>query len=473
LSEFEWEIPKSARKEMNVPARVYGSKFIVDTIEEEAFKQLTNVACLPGVVNYVVGLSDMHWGYGLPMGAVGAFHEKDGVISAGCTGFDINCGVRLIKTNLSKEDVTQKIQELVSALFRNVPSGVGSTGRLRLTPDKLDEVLVKGAAWAVENGYGIKEDLNRLEENGCMKAADPSKISANAKRRGMPQLGTLGAGNHFLEIQAVDKIFDEKIGNAFGIENPNQVFIMLHCGSRGFGHQVATDYLKIHKQAAKKYNIWLPDEQLVCAPTDSQEGQDYFSAMKCAVNYAFTSRQVMTQWVRQTFEKIFGRTWQDMDMNIVYDVCHNICKFEEHEIGGKKQKLYVHRKGATRALPAGHPLVPNIYKDVGQPVLIAGTMGTASYVLVGAEKSAESFYSSCHGAGRTMSRTKAIKTFWGSTVKEKLAQKGIIAQATHPKVLAEEAPEAYKDVNEVINSVHGAGISLKVARMIPLGVTKG
>lgn len=473
ISDYKWEIPKTSREKMRVPAIIFGSKKIIDEVEDEAINQLTNVACLPGVIAPVAGMPDMHWGYGLPMGAVGAFDDKEGIISCGCTGFDINCGIRLIKTNLTINDIKPKIRELMDSLFKNIPSGVGSTGKLKISTDTLDEVLVKGAKWAIENNYGVKEDLDHMEENGHMTGADTSKVSDNAKKRGLPQLGTLGAGNHFLEVQTVDRILEPEIAKSFGIEKQGQICIMIHCGSRGFGHQVASDYLKIHEKAAKKYGIWLPDKQLVCAPVNSDEGQDYYKAMKCAVNYAFCNRTVMMHWVRETFEKIFGKTWQDMDMKLIYDVAHNICKLEEHEVDGKKRNLYIHRKGATRSLPAGHKLVPKAYKDVGQPVLIAGSMGTASYVLVGTEKASESFFSTCHGAGRVMSRTKAIKSFWGEKVKENLEQKGIIAKATHPKVLSEEAPNAYKDVDEVVRSVHEAGINKIVARMIPLGVAKG
>lgn len=385
-----------------------------------------------------------------------------------------NCGIRMIKTNLTVDDIKGKLKILIDTLFRNVPCGVGAKGKLRLNYDQLDEVLAKGAKWALDNGYATKEDLERMEENGHMEGADPSKVSDKAKKRGLPQLGTLGAGNHFLEVQAVDEIYDEETARAFGVEKPGQVIVMLHCGSRGFGHQVASDYLKVHEQAVKKYNIKIPDKQLVCAPTNSQEGQDYFKAMQCAVNYAFTNRTVMTKWVRDSFEQVFDRTWEDMDMKLIYDLCHNIAKLEEHEIDGKKRKLYVHRKGATRALPPNHPLVPAVYKKVGQPVLIAGSMGTASYVLVGTEKGKESFYSTCHGAGRVMSRHKAIRTFKGENIKRELMEKKkIYVKATHGRVIAEEAPNAYKNIDEVIESVHQAGISKKVVRVVPLGVAKG
>lgn len=470
----KWRISKKTRKGMKVDAVFYGNSKILKQAEEDALAQLTNVACLPGIVEPVVGAPDLHWGYGLPMGAVGAFDDKSGVISSGCTGFDINCGIHMIRTSLTKKEVVPKIKELIDTLFRKVPCGVGAKGKLLLTKEQLDEVLKKGAKWAVENGYAVEADVEHMEEEGCLGGADPSKVSDMAKKRGLPQLGTLGAGNHFLEIQSVDEIYDKKTAAAFGLTGKEQVVIMLHCGSRGLGHQVASDYLKIHEQAAKKYGIKLPDPQLVCAPVDSKEGQDYFKAMKCAANYAFANRTIMTAWIRESFEQVFGKKWEQMHMDTIYDVCHNICKVEEHDINGKKRKLYVHRKGSTRALPPGHPLVPKAYRNVGQPVLIAGSMGTASYILVGTKKGAESFYSTCHGAGRVMSRHKALKMFRGDKVQRNLLKtKNIYVKATHGKVIAEEAPGVYKDIDEVIESVHSAGISSKVARMIPLGVAKG
>ncbi len=395
------------------------------------------------------------------MGAVSAFDSEKGIISAGLCGFDINCGVNSIRTNLTVEDVRKRINELIPALFQAIPCGVGSKGKLRLNPGQLDQVLTRGMNWGVENGYGVKEDLEHTEENGCMQGGDPSRVSDLAKKRGLPQLGTLGAGNHFLEIQQVSDIYDPEFAKASGIKDKGQVLIMLHCGSRGFGHQVATDYLKIQEQAVKKYKIWLPDPQLACAPANSPEGQDYFKAMVCAVNYSFTNRLVMTQWIRETFEKVFGRSWEDMDMHTVKGICHNVVKLEEHTINEEKMKVYVHRKGATRAFP----------DDI---VLIAGTMGTSSYILKGTEKAMQTtFGSTCHGAGRCMSRHAAIRKFWGSKVKEDLLKKGIVTQSPHPKSLAEEAPGAYKNVDDVIESVHGAGISLKAVKMTPLGVLKG
>ncbi len=474
LSEYKWLIPKDAMPEMRVDAIFYANKSIFDTIEDTAVSQLTNVACLPGIIEPVIGMPDMHWGYGLPMGAVGAFDKDKGVISCGCTGFDINCGIHMLRTNLLAQEVKPKIRELIDTLFRNVPCGVGVKSKLRLSIKELDEVFLKGVGWAVKHGYGIPEDLERLEENGCIKGADPSKVSQEAMSRGAPQLGTLGAGNHFLEVQAVSDIYEPEIARKFGITEKGQVTVMIHCGSRGLGHQVATDYLKIHNKAARKYGIELPDAQLVCAPTTSPEGQNYFAAMKAAANYAFCNRQVIAHWTRESFSQVFGKNWEELEMQTIYDVCHNICKLEEHQIAGKPRKVYVHRKGATRALPPGHPDVPLVYREVGQPVLIAGSMGTASYILVGTSQAmSETFGSSCHGAGRAMSRKHALKIYRGEQIKRELEAKGEALRSTHPKVLAEEAPGAYKDVDAVVDSVHQAGISKKVARMIPLGVAKG
>ncbi len=460
INDYEWLLPKESRKGMNTDALLVASKEVIDAMEDEAISQLTNVSMLPGVINPVAGMPDMHIGYGLPMGAVGVFDEKEGIISSGMTGFDINCGINVVRTNLSHDDVKDKMKELIAALFKNIPCGVGSKGKIRLDEKQLDEVLTKGAKWAVDNGYGTKEDLENMEENGCMGGAEPNKISETARKRGKPQLGTLGAGNHFLEIQKISNIYDEEAAKKWGLEK-GKILIMIHSGSRGLGHQIASDYLKIHGDAAKKYNIDLPDPQLVCAPASSKEGQDYHKAMKCGVNYAFCNRLIMTQWVRETFEQVFKKDWKSMNMKTVYGIAHNICKLEEHIVDGKKKKVYVHRKGATRSFP-------------GLPVLIAGSMGTASYILKGTEEAMKkTFGSTCHGAGRSLSRNAAIKKFWGESIKKELAEKGIVSQSTTPKVLAEEAPLAYKDVEIVVESVHKAGISLKVARMIPLGVIKG
>jgi tRNA-splicing ligase RtcB len=461
VSPYEWELAASAMPKMNVKAVVIGNKNVIDSLEDAAVEQLTNVACLPGVIEPVIGLSDMHWGYGLPMGAVSAFDSEKGIISSGLCGFDINCGINSIRTSLTYDEMKPKINELVSQLFKTIPCGVGAKGKLRLNYDQLDQVLTRGVDWAIENGYGNVNDKKNMEEKGCMKGGDPSKVSDLAKKRGLQQLGTLGAGNHFLEIQRISDIYDPGKAKKRGLDEPGQIMIMLHCGSRGLGHQVASDYLKIQESAVKKYGIWLPDPQLACAPVDSKEGQDYFSAMKCAVNYSFTNRLVMTQWIRETFEKVFGKDWETLGMHTVYGLCHNVVKLEEHKINGEKRKVFVHRKGSTRSFP-------------GDPVLIAGTMGTSSYLLEGTTVAMEkTFGSTVHGAGRRMSRNAAIKKFWGDKVKEDLAKRGIVAQSTHPSVLSEEAPGAYKDVDDVIDSVHGIGISKKVAKMLPVGVCKG
>jgi len=461
INDFEWLLPKEVRKDMNVDAKIFGNAKIIELLEDTAVEQLANVASMPNVLEPVVGLADMHFGYGLPMGAVCAFNAEKGMISAGLTGFDINCGVNSIRTNLTFDEVKDKIKELIDELFKNIPCGVGSKGKLKLTYEQLDEVLKRGVNWAVENGYGIKEDIEHMEEQGCMEGADPKKVSDLAKKRGLSQLGTLGAGNHFLEIQRVEEIYDKEAAKKMGLTKKDQVVIMLHCGSRGLGHQVATDYLQIHEKAVEKYKIKIPDKQLVCAPFKSPEGQDYFKAMKCAVNYSFTNRLVMTQWIRESFQNVFKKTWQEMDMKTIYGLCHNVVKLEEHIVDGKKIKTIVHRKGATRAFP-------------GIPVLIAGSMGTSSYILEGTEEAMKkTFGSSVHGAGRVMSRHQAIKERKGQDVQKEMEAHGRVVRATNPQVLAEEADTAYKPVDEVIESVVGAKISKKVVKLIPLGVCKG
>lgn len=475
LDEYNWWLDKTARDRMNVGAKIVGSKQIINTLEDAAVQQLTNVATLPGIVEPVLAMPDAHWGYGLPMGAVGAFDAEKGVISAGCTGFDINCGVRLLRTALTPKEVKPKLRELMDELFHRVPAGVGSKGKLRLSDGQFTDVVRIGARWAIETGRGVEADLMHCEEQGSMEdaATDPPRITEKARRRGRPQLGTLGAGNHYLEVQRVEEIFDKKAAEVFGLEE-GQIVVMLHCGSRGFGHQVATDYLERMADAVRKYKIWLPDRQLVCAPASSQEGQDYYAAMKAACNFAFCNRQVMTHWIRQGFEAVFGQDWEKLGLHLVYDVTHNICKFETHEMNGTKRDLYVHRKGATRAFGPNNPLIPNDYQSVGQPVLIGGSMGTASYVLVGTERAMkETFGSTCHGAGRAMSRKAAIRRYHGRDIKQSLENKGEVIRSTGTKILAEEAPKAYKDVHIVVNSVHGAGISRKVACQVPLGVVKG
>jgi len=461
LNDYEWLLPISVRKEMKVDGKLIANEKIYKAMEDGAIEQLSNVCTLPGVIEPVIALPDAHFGYGLPMGAVAAFDAEKGIISSGLCGFDINCGVNSIRTNLSYEEVKEKLKELVPALFNAIPCGVGSKGKLRLNDSELDEVLVNGCEWAVNQGYGVKEDLKHLEENGKMEGGDPSKVSDLAKKRGRPQLGTLGAGNHFLEIQKVTDIYDAK-AKEWGVTDKDQVLIMLHCGSRGLGHQVASDYLQIQEKAVKKYNIWIPDNQLVCAPASSQEGLDYFAAMKCAVNYSFVNRLVMTHWIRETFEKVFKKDWEGMDMHTIYGICHNVVKLEEHIVDKKKKKMFVHRKGATRSFP-------------DQPVLLAGSMGTSSYILKGTQTAMEkTFGSSAHGAGRAMSRHEALRQFRGENISNDLLHhKGIVTKATNFKSLAEEAPLAYKDVEDVIETVNGSGISKKVIRMEPIGVLKG
>jgi tRNA-splicing ligase RtcB len=382
--------------------------------------------------------------------------------------------VRLLRTNLDRKDVEPKIRQLVETLFRNVPSGLGSTGHVKLTLPQLDQVLENGARWAVENGFGWPDDLERLEEGGCMAGADPKKVSMSAKQRGFPQLGSLGSGNHFLEVQQVDKIYEPEVAHKFGIDREGQVMVMIHTGSRGLGHQVCSDYLRTMERVVRQYKIELPDRELVNVPVTSPEGQAYFSAMACAANYAWANRQMIAHWVRQSFEQVFGKDAESLGLHIIYDVAHNIAKLEEHFVDGGKQKVYVHRKGATRAFGPGHPDVPAIYRDVGQPVLIPGTMGSASYVLVGTEQAMrETFASTAHGSGRHMSRTAALKQFWGDEVRRELEGRGIIVRAAKVSVIAEEAPLAYKDVDRVVKVSHDANIARLVARVTPMGVAKG
>ncbi|MEA3255908.1 MAG: RtcB family protein [Candidatus Altiarchaeota archaeon] len=455
---------------MPVPVRVYATEKLFRGMEEGVFKQAMNVSRLPGIQKASLVMPDGHYGYGFPIGGVAAFDREEGIISPGGVGYDINCGVRLLTTNLTEDDIRPKLRELMDNLFSNIPCGVGKKSSLKLSESELDEVAVSGARWAVEKGFGLKEDLNHIEENGSIKGADPGNVGKKAKVRGRPQLGTLGAGNHFLEVQKVDRIFDEETAGKFGLTDADQVTVMIHCGSRGFGHQIADDYIKIMLGAARKYGIRLPDSELACAPLDSREARQYMSAMYCAVNYAFCNREIITHQVRETFNRIFG----DSELELVYDVCHNIAKFEEHLVDGVSKKLCVHRKGATRAFPAGRKEIPEVYREVGQPVIIPGDMGTASYILVGTEKAMEeTFGSTCHGAGRVMSRRGAIRRFRGTDIQRNLEAKGQVVKATHPKILAEEASAAYKDVDEVIRSVELSGISRAVVRVVPLGVAKG
>ncbi|RLG19558.1 RNA-splicing ligase RtcB [Candidatus Micrarchaeota archaeon] len=472
IGEAKWQIKKQGN--MRVPAVIYANDRLIEKVKtDRTLKQLTNVATMRGILNAAYVMPDAHEGYGFPIGGVAAFDLEQGVISPGGVGYDINCGVRLIRTDLKAEEIKPKMNELMNALFANVPSGVGSKGRLRLEKNELEEALVDGAGWVVKQGYGWSDDTEHMEEYGKMPGARPEFVSDKAMKRGKPQFGTLGAGNHFLEVQRVEKIIEEETAKAFGLYE-GQAVIMLHCGSRGFGHQVCSDYLRVMMDAVRKYKIDLPDRELACTPLNSKEAEQYIGAMACAINYAFCNRQVMTQWVRQTFEKVFGRSAEDLGMRLVYDVCHNIAKFEEHEVQGQRKKVCVHRKGATRAFGPGREEVPKAYREVGQPVLIPGSMGTASYVLVGTkEAELNSFGSACHGSGRVMSRSQAVRTYPGEQVKRKLDEKGIVLRGGGGKLVSEEAPGAYKDVDDVVGSVQAAGLSRAVARLTPMGVAKG
>ncbi len=475
IDDYRWEIPQSYKAGMLVPGLIFASESMLNHIwEEQVFQQVANVAFLPGIVDRSLAMPDIHWGYGFPIGGVAATRVKDGVISPGGVGFDINCGVRLLRTNLSLEEVRPKIEQLVAELFVNIPSGLGSTGKIRVSGKELDEVMIKGSPWIVEKGYGEAEDIVVTEESGCMKGANPDKISSTARKRGIPQLGTLGSGNHFLEVEVVDEIYDRDAATAMGISSSGQVLILIHTGSRGFGHQVCSDYVALLGEAVKRYGINLPDRQLACAPIKSPEGQDYLQAMSCAANYAWTNRQCIAHWVRESFVKVFGKSRRELGLEQIYDVCHNIAKLEEYTVDGKKQPLCVHRKGATRAFPAGHPDIPEIYRNIGQPVLIPGDMGRCSYVALGTEIAMrESFGSTCHGAGRMQSRSAAKRSLRGADVAKALADKGITVKTGSMSSLAEEASQAYKDVNEVVDVTDKVGISHKVARAIPIGVIKG
>ncbi len=475
IDDYRWEIPKTYKPGMRVPGLVFADEKMMRHIQgEQSLEQVANVAFLPGIVGRSLAMPDIHWGYGFPIGGVAATRVADGVISPGGVGFDINCGVRLLRTNLTEGEVKPKIERLLSDLFVNVPSGLGSEGKIRLRGNEIDRLLVKGAAWAVAAGYGESEDLEFTEERGCLAGADPDKVSVKAKSRGTPQSGTLGSGNHFLEVQVVDEIYDTETARAFGIEGVGQILVLIHTGSRGLGHQVCTDYLKTMGVAVKNYGIELPDRQLACTPVESPEGQSYLAAMACAANYAWANRQCITHWTRESFSRVLARSPRDLGMEIVYDVAHNIAKIEEHQVEGKKLTVCVHRKGATRAFPAGHPDLPKAYRKVGQPVLIPGDMGRYSYVAVGTEKAmGETFGSTCHGAGRVMSRSAAKRSISGADVAKELAAKGIAIKVASIASLAEEASAVYKDVAEVVHITDAAGISPKVVKARPIGVIKG
>ena len=473
IDQYRWLVPKQGK--MRTEGMLFLDRNLLEHIKnDKSINQVANVAWLPGIIGRSLAMPDMHQGYGFPIGGVAAFDPDQGIVSPGGVGYDINCGVRLLRSTLVKEEVKKEIADLVSNLFINIPTGVGSKQRsLKLSKKDLKKVLEKGAQWAVNKGFGIQDDLLHIEESGCLGWADPEIVSDRALERGQAQLGTLGSGNHFVEVGFVDQIFDEELAKGIGLFN-DQVTIIIHTGSRGLGHQVCGDYIRLLQNASRKYHIDLPDRELCCAPVQSTEGKQYLAAMAAAANFAFTNRQLITAEVRHTFEQVFGRGAHKMGLQLVYDVCHNIAKFETHEVNGKQREVLVHRKGATRAFPAHHPKVPAAYQETGQPVLIPGDMGRYSYVLVGTDRALkETFGSTCHGAGRIMSRHAAKKAAKGHNVTAELAEMGVTVKGAGRATLIEEIPQAYKDVEDVVRVVHEAGIARKVARLRPLGVIKG
>ncbi|MEM1543601.1 MAG: RtcB family protein [Candidatus Bathyarchaeia archaeon] len=475
VDRYTWRIPKY-KAGMRVPGVIFADEDLIEKMKtDRTLEQCANVAHLPGIYKYSITLPDGHEGYGFPIGGVAATDYEDGVVSPGGVGYDINCGVRLLVTNLSEKDVRPKLSDLATTIFRNVPSGLGSHRKdFTVSPSELDRITVEGVPYLVEKGYGWSEDIEHCEEGGRMSEANPDKVSSTAKRRGLPELGTLGSGNHFLEIQRVDRIFNERVAKAFGITHEGQVTVMIHCGSRGYGHQICSDYLRIMERAVQKYHIELPDRELACAPGTSPEARDYYQALACAVNYAFANRQMITHWVRQSFEQVFKMPADKIGLGLVYDVAHNIAKIEEHNVNGKTVKVWVHRKGATRAFPPGHKDVPADYRSLGQPVIIPGSMGTSSWVLVGTQRAMEiTFGSTAHGAGRMLSRAAATKRFTGAEIRRDLESRGIVVRAASMTVLAEEADPAYKNVDKVAEVSNAVGIATYVARLVPIAVVKG
>jgi len=461
---------------MQVPARIYASKRLLDSMDSSVFEQVTNVATLPGIVGYSFCMPDGHSGYGFPIGGMAAFDTETGVISPGGIGFDINCGMRLVATSLTWEEVQPRVQQIVDRLFVRIPAGVGGKGSMKLSQSEFRTLSEQGMKWCLKKGYAIQEDLDRTEENGCVRQADASKVSERAVERGYKQIGTLGSGNHYLEIQVArpENIFDQKIARAYGIDRPNQVVLMFHCGSRGFGHQIATDYLqRFLKVMQSRYGIPVRDRQLACAPFSSQEGQDYYKAMNCAINMSFVNRQVILHRIREVFSEIFGKDPMELGLHQIYDVTHNTAKVEHHRIDGKKRKLLVHRKGATRAFAAGMGGIPSEYRQVGQPVIIGGSMETGSYLLAGVQSGEQSFYTTAHGSGRAMGRNQAKKQFRGQDLEKRLRERGIYIRCASYAGLAEEAGAAYKDIDEVVRATEAAGLSRAVAKLIPVGNIKG
>ena len=474
LDDTLWELPPNFRQDMQVPARVFADNRMIDAIfEDKTADQLVNMTTLPGAVGWAAAMPDAHQGYGFCIGGVLATELPDGVISPGGVGYDINCGVRLLRSQLHEEQVAPHVSDLMSAINRNCPSGVGTGGPLKLRDNELDRLLAEGAKWALEQGYASREDLEHTESSGRIPEADPLSVSKRAKQRGVSQVGTLGAGNHFIEVDVVDAVYDQEAADVMGL-SPGLVMVQIHSGSRGLGHQVASDYVKEFQRAVQKYNIRLPDRELVCAPLNSPEGQSYFGAMCAAANYAFANRQLLAHWVRQSFEQVLAPHAPDFDLFQIYDIAHNIAKIETHTVQGRQRQVCVHRKGATRAFGPGFTELPAEYRSIGQPVLVPGSMGTASWILTGTQKSMhESFGSCCHGAGRTMSRAQAKKTVWGGNLRDELEAAGIVVRAGSMAGLAEEAPVAYKDVDVVVDVVHRAGLARRVARLRPVGVMKG
>jgi tRNA-splicing ligase RtcB (3'-phosphate/5'-hydroxy nucleic acid ligase) len=478
VSDTVWEIPTSFKPGMRVSARIYGSENLIRAMDETVYDQVTNVATLPGITRHAFCMPDGHFGYGFPIGGVAAMDpEHDGVISPGGIGFDINCGMRLLATNLTEEDVRPHLKKLVDRLYERVPAGVGCTGFVKISKGEFKKIAAEGARWCLREGYGWNEDVDLTEESGCIAGADPATVSERAIDRGFNQIGTLGSGNHYLEIQVArpENIFDPEIARAYGITIPNQIVVMFHCGSRGFGHQIATDYLQgFLKVMQTKYGIRILDRELACAPFDSPEGRDYFSAMKCAINMSFANRQVIVHRVREVFAEIFGRPADRLGMHMIYDVSHNTAKIERHDVGGGRMKsLLIHRKGATRAFGPGMDGVPDKYRSVGQPVIIGGSMETGSYLLAGMSTGGQTFFSTAHGSGRTMSRTKARKLVQGRDLQRRLEERGIYIRAASWSGLAEEAGAAYKNIDEVVGASELAGLSRRIVRFLPLGNVKG
>lgn len=476
ISDWVWEIPKTEKEGMLVPARIFASDTLLESMDKGVFEQITNVACLPGIQKYALCMPDGHWGYGFPIGGVAAFDTEEGIISPGGIGFDINCGMRLITTDLKVDEVRPRLQSLINELYRAVPAGVGAKGDIKVSVSQLKDIMKRGAEWCIENGYGWPQDRERIEEGGHIPGADSSKVSEKAISRGINQLGTLGSGNHYLEIQLVtiENIFDEKIAKVMGIREKDQIVIMVHCGSRGFGHQVATDYLRVFDKAMKKYGITVRDRELACAPFKSPEGSDYYKAMLCAANSAFANRQIITHRIRESFSKVFDADARKLGIEIVYDVAHNIARVERYKIDGREKEVLVHRKGSTRSFGPGRRELPEKYRDVGQPVIVGGSMQTGSYLLVGTQKAMEeTFGSTMHGAGRTMSRSAAKKQVRGDQLMKTMAKDGILVKAVSMSGLAEEAGIAYKDISEVVETMDVLGISKKVVKLKPIGNIKG